>query len=412
MRSESGPPGELPPILSISPYEEEHMFSRFELIRWWEQKRLSEARVLVIGAGALGNEIIKNLALLGIGNVILVDFDRIEPSNLSRSVLFRERDRGRYKAEVAAERARDLYPGIWIKPLCVNAVTDLGLGVFYWADVIIGGLDNREARLVINQNSFRAGKPWIDGAIEVLNGVARVFAPGDGPCYECTMSQIDWKVLNSRKACTLLTREEMMSGKTPTTPTMASIIAGIQCQEALKLLHGLETISGKGYIFEGLNFNNDLIGYKRKPDCFSHECFSPLTVLDAGAATLTLGDALARIRADLGPDAVMEIRQDVLTGFTCSICGIETEHHASLGRIHETEAACPSCKEQRFPQLAHQFDGTEPWQGKTLAQLGIPPFDVFIGREGERQTYYLLDGDRAEILGPLAEPVVKPVAKA
>lgn len=407
MRRDPADPAELPPILSISPYVEEHRFSRFELIRWWEQKRLAEAKVLVVGAGALGNEIVKNLALLGVGHILLVDFDRIEPSNLSRSVLFRERDRGRFKAEVAAERARDLFPGIWIKPLCVNAVTDLGLGVFYWADVVIGGLDNREARLVINQNSFRAGKPWIDGAIEVLNGVARVFTPGDGPCYECTMGQIDWKVLNARKACTLLTRDEMLSGKTPTTPTMASIIAGIQCQEALKLIHGLETIAGKGYIFEGLNFNNDLIGYKRKPDCFSHESFSPLTVLEDSVATLTLGDALSRIRKDLGPEAVLELRQDVLTGFTCSLCGIDTEHHASLGCIHESETACPHCKKQRFPLLAHQFDGTEPWQAITLGDLGVPPFDVIIGREGERQAYYLLDGDRPDILGPLAEPVVK-----
>ena len=103
-------------VLNIN--TEENRFSRFELIRWWDQKRLTNAKILVIGAGALGNEIIKNLALLGIGNIIVVDFDKIEPSNLSRSVLFRERDRGRFKAEVAAERAKDLYPDLKIKPLC------------------------------------------------------------------------------------------------------------------------------------------------------------------------------------------------------------------------------------------------------------------------------------------------------
>ena len=160
-------------VLKISTGQQENRFSRFELIRWWDQSCLKNARVLVIGAGALGNEIIKNLALVGIGNILLVDFDQIEPSNLSRSVLFRESDRGRNKADVAAERARELFPEINIRPLCVNAVTDLGLGVFYWADVILGGLDNREARLAINQNAFRSGKSWIDGAIEGLSGVAR-----------------------------------------------------------------------------------------------------------------------------------------------------------------------------------------------------------------------------------------------
>lgn len=389
-------------VLKISTGQQENRFSRFELIRWWDQSRLKNARVLVIGAGALGNEIIKNLALVGIGNILLVDFDQIEPSNLSRSVLFRESDRGRNKADVAAERARELFPEINIRPLCVNAVTDLGLGVFYWADVILGGLDNREARLAINQNAFRSGKSWIDGAIEGLSGVARVFAP-DGPCYECTMSEVDWKILNARRSCTLLTREEMMSGKTPTTPTIASIIAAVQCQEAIKMLHGLETISGQGYIFEGLSFYQDVISYKRKAECYSHETFLPVCNLEFGADSLKLGDAIKLVRKDLGPAAVLELRQEVLTGFSCPECETDFEYHASLGKVRESEAVCPECGEQRFPMLSHQFDGSEPWQHLTFAELGVPPFDVFIGRAGEQQKFFLLDGDRDSVLGTSSE---------
>src|SRR6188474_779988 len=87
-------------------------FGRFRLIGWWDQARLARAKVLVIGAGALGNEIIKNLALLGVGNVLIADMDRIENSNLSRSVLYREGDTGKFKAEVAARAAKDIYPQI------------------------------------------------------------------------------------------------------------------------------------------------------------------------------------------------------------------------------------------------------------------------------------------------------------
>src|SRR5277367_6713270 len=99
-------------ILRVEPDAEEDRFARFRLISWWDQERLAGARVLVIGAGALGNEILKNLALLGIGRVFIADRDRVENSNLSRSILFRERDCGRPKAEVAAERAAEIYPGI------------------------------------------------------------------------------------------------------------------------------------------------------------------------------------------------------------------------------------------------------------------------------------------------------------
>ena len=83
-------------------------FDRFKLIAWWDQQRLARARVLVAGAGALGNEIVKNLALLGVGHVLVADMDRIENSNLSRSVLYRASDNGNYKATVASDAAREI----------------------------------------------------------------------------------------------------------------------------------------------------------------------------------------------------------------------------------------------------------------------------------------------------------------
>jgi hypothetical protein len=125
--------------LQIDPFEEDDRFARFRLISWWNQDRLARARIVLIGAGALGNEILKNLALLGIGNVFLADLDVVANSNLSRSVLFREADCGRPKVDVAAERARDIYPQMHIRPFHGNVVYDLGLGVFRWADVTWAG---------------------------------------------------------------------------------------------------------------------------------------------------------------------------------------------------------------------------------------------------------------------------------
>ena len=210
--------------------------------------------------------------------MFVADRDRIENSNLSRSILFRERDCGRPKAEVAAERAAEIYPEMRVQPFTGNIVYDLGLGVYRWADVILGGLDNREARVAINQAAARAGKVWIDGAIERLDGVARVFDPATGPCYECTMGENDWKMLEARRSCALLSRGEMEQGKVPTTPTTASIIAGIQVQEAVKYLHGLEIIAGQGFVFDGTHHQSYLVSYTRKADCPAHDADEPVEV--------------------------------------------------------------------------------------------------------------------------------------
>src|SRR6476646_8318052 len=112
----------------------EERFSRLRAIEWWDQEKVAAARILVIGAGALGNEVIKNLALLGVGHILIIDMDRIEASNLSRSVLYRASDNGSYKCEAAARAARDIYPDVKSHALVANAVYDIGMGVYRWAD--------------------------------------------------------------------------------------------------------------------------------------------------------------------------------------------------------------------------------------------------------------------------------------
>jgi adenylyltransferase/sulfurtransferase len=285
-----------------------------------------------------------------------------------------------------------------------NIVYDLGLGVYRWADVILGGLDNREARVAINRAAARAGKIWIDGAIERLDGVARVFDPACGPCYECTMSETDWKMLEARRSCALLTRDEMQQGKVPTTPTTASVIAGIQCQEAVKLIHNLDVMAGQGFVFDGTWHQSYLVVYTRKDDCPSHDPDSPLDRLPARASRTRVGALLERVRSDLGPQAVLETSTDLLASLECPACREEEPVFLSLGKVTERQGRCPRCGANRVPKTFHTIEGREPFLDRTLAQIGVPPWDVLAGRAGMEQRFYELSDDRDEVLGPLAEP--------
>jgi len=375
-------------------------FHRFKLIGWWDQERIRDAKILVVGAGALGNEIVKNLALLGIGRVFVVDLDTVEHSNLSRSVMFRAGDEGRPKAEVIAEAARNIYPDIRIQPFQGNAVYDLGLGVFRWADIVIGGLDNREARLAINRSSLKVNRPWIDGAIEKLDGVARVFVPG-GPCYECTMSKEDWRLLELRRSCALLTRKQMLEGKVPTTPTSASIIAAVQVQEAIKLLHGLDTLAGKGYHFFGLTHDSYVVEYSRKDECYSHDSFNKISSINKSVAEVKLGDLLSLVREKLGADAVIELNNDVLTCLSCRQCDTSDAVFRSLGQVTEEDGRCPGCSQMREVKTTSTIYGDEDFLHLSFRELGIPPFDIVSARNGDRRLHIEFGGDRSTVLGPL-----------
>lgn len=384
-------------------------FSRFRLIHWWNQERIASARVLVVGAGALGNEILKNLALLGFQKILVVDLDRIEISNLSRSVLYRESDVGRDKAEAAAAAVSAIYPSANVVGLRANVMHQLGLGVFDWADIVLGGLDNREARLFLNRSAWKMGRAWIDGAIEGINGVVRVFESGKPACYECTLGEVDWAILERRMSCNLLTRADLEQGKVATTPTTSAVIAGIQVQEALKLLHGLPSLSGKGYVFEGLHHTSYLTEYTPDPDCLSHYVFDRLLRLPRRSDETTLGDLMAIAVNELSTDDVtLEFSRDVIWKLVHPITRTEEERFAPLGSIAFEEGHDPEDGVLRDVVTCHGFTRTElnespQWSNRLLSDLGLPPYDVFVARSASAEVAMLMAGDAASVLGSLAE---------
>jgi len=129
-----------------------------KLIDWFDVERVRAAKIMVIGAGAIGNEVLKNLALLGLGHIFIMDRDTIEMSNLSRSVLYRAADSGRDKAETAAKAVCALNPNVKTTILKGDVTLDLGLGLLRRMDVVIGCLDNTQARLSINRACWKVGR--------------------------------------------------------------------------------------------------------------------------------------------------------------------------------------------------------------------------------------------------------------
>jgi molybdopterin/thiamine biosynthesis adenylyltransferase len=377
---------------------EDDRYHRQSLITWWDQERLAGASVLVIGAGALGNELTKNLALTGVGTIVVLDMDQVENSNLSRCVLFREGDEGADKATVVAGRAAELNSEIRAIPVVADARLAASPGLIAHFDVVLGGLDNREARLHINQACWKAGTPWVDGAIEGLMGVMRVFIPPDSACYECTMNAEDHKLLAARKACSLLTRDQMLEGKVPTTATSASVIAGLQVQEAIKLLHRdslAADFGGRGFAFNGLTHDSYVVTYGRREDCLSHDAYD-LAAAAAFGRDRPLAELLGRARDDLGAGAVLELEHELVRALVCPQCSEETDVGRPIETLTSADALCPGCGSERRVELTHVVEPGSEWLlGLSAADIGLWPFDVITARtENGSRAHFVLDGDR------------------
>lgn len=364
-------------------------FGSLKLIDWFDLESVKKAKILVIGAGAIGNEVLKNLALLGIGNVFIYDRDTIEMSNLTRSVLFRAEDCERLKAEVAAEAIKKINPD-------VNAVWrngdirfDLGLGLIRRMDAVIGCLDNRGARLKINTDCFRIGRPWVDAGIGQLNGQIRVFSHETGACYECSFTEDDYVQVGM--PCNRLASIYAAEGKIPTTPTIASIVAGVQVQETLKLLDYKRwegrTLVSHEMIFNGTIGDCQRVELVRREDCLAHDTISDDEIVELSQASVkkTTFDALLKmVEKKLGEGATLELNFDIALTADCSYCDEKTSVLTPVGLYFQEHLECEKCGNERSLDVFHTINRKqtkvfEQIKDLTLAELNTPAFDILNG---------------------------------
>lgn len=150
------------------------------------QRKLKDAKVLVVGAGGLGSPALLYLAAAGVGTIGVIDDDTVDGSNLQRQIIHRDQDIGTPKVFSAQAAMQALNPFITVKPYNRRLTEDVAKALFADFDLILDGSDNFETRYLANRAAVATGKPLISGAITQWEGQISLFHPaGDAPCYEC-----------------------------------------------------------------------------------------------------------------------------------------------------------------------------------------------------------------------------------
>jgi molybdopterin/thiamine biosynthesis adenylyltransferase len=250
---------------------DEDRLERSRRIEWLDLEKIQQSCSLVVGAGALGNEVVKNLVLAGAGHITLVDMDHVVRSNLNRCVFFREEDqeRKRLKAEVVAERAKELDPTVEVVPI-TSRIEELPEEMWRTFNIVLGCLDNVAARLHANAFSYHAEVPYVDGGTSGFAGRVQVVLPPGSPCLQCGLNRSHYKVLEKRHSCTG-SDVTFYEPKVPAEITTTSVVAAIQVREALKILSGKEDKTIRHVLhYHGLNGRWDELEMTVDPQCPLH----------------------------------------------------------------------------------------------------------------------------------------------
>jgi molybdopterin/thiamine biosynthesis adenylyltransferase/rhodanese-related sulfurtransferase len=220
------------------------------------QTRLLESRVLLIGAGGLGCPVSLYLAAAGVGTIGIVDFDRVDASNLQRQVLYGTADIGRPKVEVALERIKAMNPDVKVDAHAVRLTSDNALELFAEYDVIVDGTDNFPTRYLSNDACVLLGKPNVHGSVYRFDGQASVFDARHGPCYRCLYPEPPPP--GSVPSCA----EGGVLGVLP------GLVAMIQATETVKIATGIgEPLYGRLLQYDALKMEFNEFRLKKDPKC-------------------------------------------------------------------------------------------------------------------------------------------------
>ncbi len=248
-------------------------YDRQKRIEKWDQEKIASSKILVVGVGALGNEVVKNLIQIGVRKITILDYDYVVRANLNRCVLFKERDAEEKKLKVEAikENVKKLNKEVEIITV-PKKIEMLGEKFYKNFDFVFGCLDNLEARLQLNAWVYGKGV-LIDGGTDAVQCKVQIIkAPG--PCLECRMNRNDYDVLWKKYACT---GEELkyLDTKSPALPTTTSITAAVQVSEFIKIRlkdneNYEDTLIDKYWIYNTKTNESRILKVKKRKGCPVH----------------------------------------------------------------------------------------------------------------------------------------------
>ena len=220
------------------------------------QAKLKEARVLLVGAGGLGSPVALYLAAAGVGTLGVVDFDRVDVTNLQRQVLHSTGDIGRPKTESARVRLHGINPHVDVRAYDTALTSENALDIIRRYDIVVDGTDNFQTRYLTNDACVILGKPNVYGSIFRFEGQASVFAKADGPCYRC------------------LFREPPPPGLVPSCAeggvfgVLPGLVGMIQATETVKLILGVgESLVGRLLLVDAMRMSFRTIQLRKDPQC-------------------------------------------------------------------------------------------------------------------------------------------------
>jgi len=275
------------------------------------QARLKAARVVVIGAGGLGSPAALYLAAAGVGTLGLVDFDRVDVTNLQRQILHRTADVGRPKVLSGAERLTGLNPHVTVVPIEERLSAANACEILRDFDVVVDGSDNFPTRYLVNDVCVWLGKPLVYGSIFRFEGQASVFHAAEGPCYRCLYPEPPPPELVPNCA------EGGVLGVLP------GIIGSIQALEAIKLVLGEgDPLIGRLVVFDALRFGVRELRLGKDPECpvcglrpsitepVDYEAFCGGVGHDAAEdVEISSGDLAAALRERAGSVQIVDVRE-------------------------------------------------------------------------------------------------------